>query len=101
MPNEKILITEFASWFAEIKSLIIAVALILLSIGLSIYSLVNKLELIFYILGGIIFFASLFLLINPVFNHYSVRYFITTFRVIQRTGMFSLKSVSHCPSMLS
>ena len=52
MPNEEILLTELASWYAEIKSLIIAAISILVSVGLLIYFFINKFELFFYLLGG-------------------------------------------------
>lgn len=48
------------------------------------------------ILASISFFIASLLFISSIFSHYSVRYFITTFRVIKRIGIFS-KHINYVP----
>jgi uncharacterized membrane protein YdbT with pleckstrin-like domain len=96
MPDEQVLFTAFSSWYAELKPILFAVISILASITLLIYSLITQAGPVPYVFGGLLFLLAPLLLINSILSHYSVRYFITTFRVIKRVGLFS-KHLNYVP----
>ena len=97
IPEEEIVFSTYGVWFSELTMLVVTVLAIVISLGLFAYGfltgvsgmfgfLLNSFALICF-LSGVMFSAGLLM------NHYSTRYFITNYRVIKRTGLFSKKLV--------
>lgn len=95
IPNEEIVFSTYAVWFSELTMLVITGLAIIVSLGLFVYGLLTNIAGIWSTLlygfalitlsSGVIFSASLLM------NHYAKRYFLTNFRLIIRSGLFSKK----------
>jgi len=89
LPNEKVLYDSFPSWYGEGGNLIPGVAALLIAIAVLAYYLILNPIIILLIVSGILFFAFFMLTFMSAHSHYSVRYFITSERVLKRHGLIS------------
>ena len=89
IPGEEIFIDCFQSWWTEIKNIFIAIAILAISVFLFYYYSVSDQNIAFLVFSAVCFFAFLFLGILIFSSHFSVRYFLTSERIMVRNGIFS------------
>ncbi len=97
IPNEEIVFSTYSVWFSELTMLAVTVLALVASVGLLAYGFFTKIAGVWGMLlnvfalitlaSGILFSVSLLV------NHYSKRFFLTNFRLIKRTGLFSKKLI--------
>jgi uncharacterized membrane protein YdbT with pleckstrin-like domain len=97
LPDEEILLSATRVWYSELMMMIISVIAIVGSVSLYAYAAIEKISglgrIIINLLSVVCFPAGIFFAAGLVMDHYSVRYFLTNFRVIKRTGVFSKKLI--------
>jgi len=89
IPDEEILVDRFQSWWVELKNVFIAIATLVISVFLFYYYSIQDQNIAFLIFSAVCFFAFLFLGILIFSSHFSVRYFLTSERIMVRNGLFS------------
>ncbi|HEX55296.1 MAG: hypothetical protein DRO90_00685 [Candidatus Altiarchaeales archaeon] len=98
MPNEKILMSMFQSWYIELQSFIMMGILILIAIVFFILAIlvpnpaigpIKFSRLVFVGFGIFIIIAVLLMALGTIYRHYSRRYYITNNRVLARSGIFT------------
>ncbi len=97
LPDEEILLSATRVWYSELIMIIISVLAIAGSVSLYTYAVIENISGLFRIIINLLtvvcFPAGIFFSIGLIMDHYSVRYFLTNFRVVKRTGVFSKKLV--------
>jgi len=105
MPDEKILMDMFQSWYIELKSFIMMGILLLFSFLFIVMAIltpnlkigpISLSPLIFLGLAFFIIIAILIIAVSVILHHYSTRYYITSDRVLARRGLFT-KNVEGVP----
>jgi uncharacterized membrane protein YdbT with pleckstrin-like domain len=97
IPNEEILFSTYSVWFSEFTMLVVTGLAIVVSLGLFVYGFLTNISGIWstllYAFALITLSAGVIFSVSLLMNHYSKRYFITNFRLIKRTGLFSKKLI--------
>jgi len=97
IPNEEIVFSTYSVWFSEFTMLVITGLAIIVSLGLFVYGFLTNISGIWstllYGFALITFFSGLLFSVSLLMNHYSTRYFVTNYRIVKRTGVFSKKLV--------
>jgi len=89
LPNEKLLYDSFASWYSEASTLILAGVALIIAFLVVIYFLIVGISSFVLFVPAIMVFAALLMVWMSAHSHYSVRYFITSERVLKRYGLMS------------
>ena len=89
LPGEKLLYDSFASWYSEASTLILSGVALIIAFLVTLYVLIAKISSFVLFVPGVMIFASLLLIWMSINSHYSVRYFITSERVLKRYGLLS------------
>jgi len=89
LPGEKLLYDSFASWYSEASTLILSGVALIIAFLVVIYVLIAKISSFVLLVPAIMLFASLLLIWISAHSHYSMRYFITSERILKRRGLLS------------
>jgi uncharacterized membrane protein YdbT with pleckstrin-like domain len=97
LPDEDILLSATRVWYSELVMIIVSILAIVGSVSLYAYGAIENISglgrIIINLLSVVFFPAGIFFAIGLIMDHYSVRYFLTNFRVVKRTGVFSKKLI--------
>ena len=86
IPGEKIIMHSLQSWYVEAFPLILSVVLFF---GSTLALVLLERNIFVVGIASLFLLAALILAAGSVFRHYSERYYITTERVLRRTGILS------------
>ena len=89
LPGEKLLYDSFQSWYSEASTLILAGVALIIAFMVVIYVLIAKISSFVLLVPAIMLFAAVLMVWMSAHSHYSVRYFITSERVLKRRGLMS------------
>ena len=89
LPGEKLLYDSFASWYSEASTLILSGVAFIIAFLVVIYVLIAKISSFVLFVPGVMIFAAVLMVWMSAHSHYSVRYFITSERVLKRRGLMS------------
>ena len=89
LPGEKLIYDSFPSWYSEASTLILSGVALIIAFLVTLYVLIAKISSFVLFVPGVMIFASLLLIWMSINSHYSVRYFITSERVLKRYGLLS------------
>jgi len=97
MPGEQVIFESKRYWFSEGVIIIVAALAVVGSVALVVYGLLSNIRGFFSTLMNgaavILFFSGLLFSANVIMSHYSIRYFLTDYRVVKRTGIFTKKII--------
>lgn len=95
LKDEVVLASAYISWRAETKEMISFILALVVSAALLIYSFTLKnpgmIIYVIYLFSLAFFLAAAMIVVGFAREHYGTRYFLTNYRVIKRTGIFTKK----------
>lgn len=89
LPGEKILYDSFASWYGEASTLILSGVALIIAFLVVVYFLIVGTSSFVLFVPGVMIFAAVLMVWMSAYSHYSVRYFITSERILKRRGLLS------------
>jgi len=89
LPSEKLLYDSFASWYSEASTLILSGVALLIAFLVTLYFLIAGISSFVLFVPAVMLFASILMVWMSAHSHYSVRYFITSERILKRRGLLS------------
>ena len=89
LPNEKLLYDSFSSWYGEVSTLLLSGVALIIAFLVVVYFLIVGTSSFVLFVPAVMLFAALLMVWMSAHSHYSVRYFVTSERVLKRYGLLS------------